>query len=252
MSGVERYGTIKRLQTELPRGAPFDLNALKRIGVTPQLAAHYAEHGWLTRLGQGAYAFPGDSVSRDGCIVLLQRRVEGLHLGGKSALAMQGVRHVVAPRETVTLWGNRRFVPPAWFTERFPARYVSARLLEWPDERLDSSTIWTPPGAMPGLRVSVAERATLELLYDVGTHQGLEEARQLFESLRNFRAEVMGRLLAACTSVKAVRLFLTWCRQTRLLDVDALRASHAIRAGSPARWMTRLKDGTLLTLKQHG
>ena len=52
----------------------------------------------------------------------------------------------------------------------------------------------------------------LELLYDVGTHQGLEEARNLFEGLSNPRKEILGRLLACCTSVKAVRLFLTWAR----------------------------------------
>ena len=46
-----------------------------------------------------------------------------------------------------------------------------------------------------GLRVSVPERAVLELLYDVGTHQGLEEARHLFEGLTNPRKDMLGRLL---------------------------------------------------------
>lgn len=92
----------------------------------------------------------------------------------------------------------------------------------------------------------------LELLYEVGTHQGLEEARQLFESLRNPRKDVLARLLQSCTSVKAVRLCLTWARETNLLDVDALLSQSALPMGSDQRWMTRLKDGTLLSLRTHG
>ena len=53
-------------------------------------------------------------------------------------------------------------------------------------------------------------------------------------------------------SVKAVRLFLTWARETRLLDVDKLLADYTLPVGSDSRWMTRLKDGTLLSLRPHG
>jgi hypothetical protein len=33
------------------------------------------------------------------------------------------------------------------------------------------------------------------------------------------------------------------------VDVDQLLKGHKINAGSKSRWITRLKDGTLLTLK---
>jgi hypothetical protein len=59
-------------------------------------------------------------------------------------------------------------------------------------------------------------------------------------------------LLASCTSVKTVRLFLTWTRESGLLDVDDLRARYPLRTGSDKRWMSRMPDGTLLTLKPHG
>jgi hypothetical protein len=98
----------------------------------------------------------------------------------------------------------------------------------------------------------VPERAVLELLYEVGTHQGLEEARHLFESLRSPRKELLARLLQCCTSVKTVRLCLTWARETNLLDVDILRSQYALPVGSEQRWMTRLKDGTLLSLRPYG
>ena len=56
-------------------------------------------------------------------------------------------------------------------------------------------------------------------------------------------------LLACCTAVKAVRLFLKWSRETGLLDVEKLYAQFDIRVGSNRRWINRLPDGSLLTLK---
>ncbi len=179
--------------------------------------------------------------------------MEGLHVGGKSALALHGVRHNLGVPGTLVLWGDARFVLPDWFVSRFPARYVSAKLFERPERRkLSESTITTPPGAPDGLRVSTPERAALEMLYEVGTNEGLEEARNVFEGLRNPRKDVTGQLLGCCTSVKAVRLFLTWSRETGLLEVDALRKQFHPRVGSDRRWISRLGDGTLLILKPHG
>jgi hypothetical protein len=231
---------------------PFDLAALERIGVSAQLAAHYAESGWLDRLGQGVYAFTGDTLSGPGAIKFLQTRVAGLHVAGKSALALQGVRHNLATREALVLWGDVRFVLPEWFTSRFPSRYVSAQLFNTLDGRLASKSLTTPPGVTDGLRVSAPERAALELLYEVGTHQGLEEARNLFDGLRNLRKEVLGELLQCCTSVKTVRLFLTWARETNVIDVQALQQQYTLPVGGDKRWITRMKDGRLLSLKPHG
>lgn len=238
----------------MPRGEPFDLAQLKALGISAVLAAKYVESGWLVRLGQGVYAFAGDDWTAHGGIKLLQRRVPGLHVAGKSALALQGVRHNLARRETLVLWGDARLGKvPDWFTQRYPARYVGSQLFDWSQKQdLDTRTRHTPPGVTEGLMVSVPERAVLELLHDVGTKQGVEEARSLFESLRSPRMAVMGLLLSCCTSVKTVRLFLTWARETELLDVDSLLSTYSIPVGSSRRWVTRLKDGNLMSLRPHG
>lgn len=153
--------------------------------MSPQLAAHYADGGWLVRLAHGVYAFPNDEFGVYGALKFLQQRVPGLHVGGKSALALQGVRHNLGSRETLVLWGDGRFALPAWFTSRFPARYVHARLFDWPDTALASKTLTTPPGLPEDLRVAASERAVLELLYEAGVKQSLEEARNLFDGLRS-------------------------------------------------------------------
>jgi hypothetical protein len=250
--GNSRHSLIKKLQTTLPRGVPLDLTVLAHMGVSAKLAAYYAKSGWLVRLAQGVYAFPADELSAHGAIQLLQARVAGLHVAGKSALALQGVRHNLASREQLVLWGDSRFVLPQWFQSRFPARYVGAKLFDWADQTFAAKTLTVPPGVMEGLRVSVPERAVLELLYDVGTRQSLEEARNLFDGLRNLRGDILGRLLTCCTSVKTVRLFLTWARESKVVDVQSLQQKYTLPVGSDKRWMTRLKDGTLLTLKAYG
>ncbi len=252
MGTTPRHTLIKNLQTSLPRGMPFDLAALERIGVSAQLAAHYAESSWLDRLGQGIYAFAGDTLTAHGAVKLLQTRVTGLHVGGKSALALQGVRHNLARQETLVLWGDARFTLPEWFTSRFPSRYVAAQLFGTLEAGQLAKSLTTPPGVSDGLRVSVPERAVLELLYDVGTHQGLEEARNLFDGVRNLRKDVLGGLLQSCTSVKTIRLFLTWARETSLVDVEALRRDYVLPVGSEKRWISRMKDGQLLSLQPYG
>lgn len=251
MARTSPHNLIKRVETELPRGAPFDLATLAPLGVSPQLAAHYVDAGWLVRLAHGVYAFPRDEFGVYGALRYLQQRLPGLHLGGRSALALQGVRHNLG-RDILVLWGDTRTVLPGWFTKRFPARYVHAALFDWPDELLPSKTVISPPGLPEGLRVSTAERAVLELLYEVGTKQSVEEARNIFDGLRSPRKDLLGHLLSCCTSVKTVRLFLTWARETGVVDVDELLARYRPRTGSAKRWMSRLADGTMLSLNPHG
>lgn len=252
MERTFRHSLIKRVQTDLPRGRPFDLSALRELGVSPQLAARYASSGWLVRLGHGVYCFAGDNLDKSQTVGFLQTRVAGLHVGGKSALALQSIQHNLGTNGRLVLWGDARFTLPAWFVARFPARYVCARLFDWPADFPAERTLTTPPGAAVGLRVSVPERAILELLHDAGTHEPLEDAHTLFSGIQSMRDQTVGQLLECCKSVKTVRLFLMWARETGVVDVAALLDQHRLPVGSDSRWIARLKDGSLLSLKPHG
>lgn len=61
-----------------------------------------------------------------------------------------GASILLGGREPLVLWGDVRFALPDWFTSRFPARYVHARLFDWPDEMLASKTVVTPAGMPDG------------------------------------------------------------------------------------------------------
>ena len=213
----------------------MDLAMLDAQGVSAFLAAKYARNGWLKRLAQGVYAFAGDTLNREQCLLFLQSQISGLHVAGKTALAWQGVRHNLSPQEHLMLWGDdKRAKLPLWFVDQFPASYRSTTLFS---SKATTSAIGTPPGLLKEVHVSKPERAVLEMLYEVGKSQDLEEARNLFEGLRGLRIEVMGELLSQCTSVKTVRLFLLWAKETEVLNVSALREKYLLPVGSSSRWM---------------
>ena len=251
MKGSLKRSLIKPLYSSLSHGMPFDLATFKQFGVSSKQVAQYAKSGWFTRLGHGYYAFPNDKLDVHACIKVLQNHVEGLHVAGKSALALQGIYHNLNFREQLLLWGDKRFIFPKWFSSLFPVRYVYSRLFEWNDD-LFKKSLTTPPGCSPNLLVSAPERAALEMLSEVGTHQGVEEARNIFDGLRNLRHDMLGRLLSCCTSIKTKRLFLTWAEETNIANSSKLQQEYNIQTGSTKRWMKRLEDGTLLSLRSYG
>jgi hypothetical protein len=247
MALTKRNSVIKRLQTAVPRGAPLDIRTLATLGVSSALAHHYQKSGWLTRLGRGVFMFPNDELSEAACLKFLAARVPGLHVGGKTALAWRGVRHNLPAREPLWLWGHRRANLPGWFTERFQARYtVRSPFSSAMPGKLGLQPL---PEQPEGVLVSVPERAVIELMSEVGIHQGIEEARNILEGVRSLRPDVLAKLLAGCRRVKVARLCVLWAQELGLPWAEAARKGAGSLLGS-SRWTARFKDGTTLVLNR--
>ncbi len=226
-------------------GSPVTSEDLAAMGVSADLAVHYVRAGWLTRLARGVFARPDTPLELHPSLRLLERRVKGLHVGGKSALDWHGVRHNVAQQPDLQLYGWASSPLPAWFAERFPSSYHRLRLFdEKPDAVLRVSRFQRKAD---GPLVSDPERAVLELLSDVGVRQPLQEARDLLEGTPSLRAAVLQELLARCKQVKAVRLCLTLGRELGLPWAAKLDPKR-LPTGSDQRWVGRSKEG-LLVLK---
>src|SRR5271155_5809001 len=176
MATIER-SKLNRLYTGQPSGAPLTSEDLAALGISPDLAVHYVRSGWLYRLARGVYCRPNDPPALPPSLVLLQRRFEGLHVGGKTALDWHGVRHYLAQRPVLHLYGWKAARLPHWFTERFPAEYHRKRLFE---ERPDALLHVRPFEKLKDAPlVSAPERALLEVLSEVGVRQPQQEAREL-------------------------------------------------------------------------
>jgi hypothetical protein len=190
--------------------------------------------------------FPNDTLRREDTLKFLSRRVEGFHVGGKTALAWRGIRHNLPAREPLSLWGEKRAFLPAWFTERFPARFTAPNLFS---KQLPKGFGLHPlPETPNGVLVSEPERALLEMLSEVGVHQGIEEARNIMEGARSLRAGTLASLLKHCQRVKVRLLCVQWAEELNLPWAPAARKAVGNRCGL-SRWTARLKSGTVLNIK---
>ncbi|MEN2470733.1 type IV toxin-antitoxin system AbiEi family antitoxin domain-containing protein [Burkholderia sp. GS2Y] len=236
---------LNALYTRLTPGTPLTSEDLAGLGISADLAVHYVRAGWLTRLARGVYGRPNDTLALHPSLLLMQRRFEGLHVGGKSALDWYGVRQYVAQQPVLQLYGWATGRLPEWFTERFPAEYHRKRLFdESPDALLHVGPFEKRSGAP---QVAAPERALLELLSDVGVRQPLQEARELVEGTYSLRADVLRDLLQRCTSIKTVRLCLQLGREGSLPWMAKLDPA-TLPKGSDRPWVSRSTDG-LLVLK---
>ena len=238
-------GKLNALYAQIAPGTPLTSEELAALGISADLAVHYARSGWLVRLARGVYSRPGEDLRLYPSLRLLERTIEGFHVGGKTALGWYGVRHYLAQQETLHLYGTKTAKLPDWFLKRFPAEYHRKRLFhEQPDSLLYVPAFENRAGDP---RVSAPERAVLELLSEVGIRQPLQEARELMESAYSLRADTLNKLLESCTSVKTVRLCLQLGRELSLPWVQKLNPAK-LPTGSNRPWVSRSKDG-LLVLK---
>ncbi|MDH6147245.1 MULTISPECIES: type IV toxin-antitoxin system AbiEi family antitoxin domain-containing protein [Paraburkholderia] len=242
--------SLQRLMEGVPRGQPLDPQMLRDCGVGPQQTTYLANAGWLQRLSKGAYLLAGDTPTRDGILAYLSRHVSGLHVGGKTALDWQGVRHNLTSRERVVLWTVRPYVMPEWVSEHMPHTLQTTSLFD--DNLPEGFAISSLPNRDPSILVAEPERALLELASDVGKRlskgQTLEEAFNIASSLRNLRPKVLDTLLTNCTRVKVVKLVRDLGESSGYAWGNDLQR-HVDRLGPAKRWSSSRKGAPPLNLK---
>lgn len=214
---------------------------LRAHGYSTSLVARYVRSGWLEAVARGAYRRAGSALSWDGVLRSLQQR-EGLrlHAGGRFALAWQGHDHYLrlGTPEPVTVYGPDRL--PQWATSasehaflacgRGPFDVESVVLAPNMDrDRMFEAGLHIV--ATSGARevvMATPERAMLELCDGKPNAALVYEADAVMQGLAGLRPALMTTLLAACTSVKAKRLFLAlaqrhahaWLARVDLAGVD--------------------------------
>ena len=213
-----------------PKGTVATSYWLSQQGIRFDLAARYKKSGWIESLGHGAFNRAGDTITWHGALYAMQTQL-GLstHPAGKTALTLLGKAHYLPlnDNEKVIFFSARGERLPTWFTTH-----------EWDAEIHRVSSNLFPKELSIGFtkikegnfeyKVSSAERAILEFLYEVPQNESLEESKEIFEGLMTLQPDIVGKLLEQCSSVKAKRLFLVlaemyshpWVTEINMKTID--------------------------------
>jgi hypothetical protein len=197
----------------LTNKAAFDRRAWEKMRRLPGWVSRSFKVGWLESMAGEVTKFRNGRMLQRDSLELLSRQVPDFHVGGKTALAWRGVRREVPAEEPLCLWGDRVALP-GWFGKRTAVRYRKQNLFSAKLPKDFGLQPWSGTG--PGVLVSTPERALLEMLSEVGLHQGIEEARVIMGSTGTLDPEALIGLLNHCCQFKVVLLCALWADELAL------------------------------------
>ena len=199
---------INSLIQSLPRGSVLLPSWLLSQGYSYELQQSYRKSGWIKSIGKGAMIKTGDTLVLAGALSTLQN-VENLniHIGGRSALELQGLAHYLQIHDSeTTLFVTGRAKLPLWFENNdWNTKIKLFRLSLFENETLGMTDFQVGELAM---KISNPARAIIECLALCPDKFPLPESFELMESLGALRPAKVQELLENCKSLKVKRLFL--------------------------------------------
>ncbi|MEO3413727.1 type IV toxin-antitoxin system AbiEi family antitoxin domain-containing protein [Roseovarius sp. CAU 1744] len=217
MSGQE-HEKIKNLLEAVPAGFLIDSPWLERHGIGRRSSYAYVQRGWLERLNRGVFRRPAPNTSATStvdwktCLLSMQRLMHyDVHVGGTTALAQQGYDHYLRLGSNAPVWVYGADVPN-WLSKLpLNARLQTHNTALFSDPSLGlTKDDADAEGALPWdwkLRMSVPERAVMEVMDELPDHESFHNLDMVFESLTTLRPKVLSALLHSCKKIKVKRLF---------------------------------------------
>ena len=231
------------LTNRLPEGLVVNRKWLKTKGFERMAVDYFVRSGKLQRVGHGVYRRPGLPLKWEHLVYSLQEMGSPVHVGGRTALDLQGMAHYLpmAGMQTVELYGVNRL--PDWLSGlQVPVKFV-AQGKGWID-KLPSDALTTRPFGHWDwlLRLATVELALFEVLGKIRDESGFSLADKYFESAATLRPNLLNSLLQACGQVKTRRLFLWFSDRHRHAWRNKLNTSN-VNLGSGKRMI--VKGGAL-------
>jgi len=224
---MDKETKINLLIQSLPRGSVLLPSWLLSQGYSYELQQSYRKSNWLKSIGKGAMIKSGDPFVLTGALLALQN-VENLHIhvGGRSALELQGLAHYLQINNPeTTLFINGRAKLPLWFENNdWNAKIKLFRLSLFNDETLGMTDFQEGELIM---KISNPTRAIMECLALCPLKFSLSEGFELMEGLGSLRPAKVQELLENCKSVKVKRLFLYFAEKAnhswfKYLDINKI------------------------------
>ncbi len=196
---------LKSLLEDAPKNTVILDGWLKQHLISNSLKQKYLQYGWLRSIGRGASYLKDNLPNWQGAISAMQSAGEKLHVGGKTALQLQGAGHFISSElDKLYLYGESGQKLPSWFLQYDWQLQIHYCQIAFLPANLGVQNLSQDNAT---LKVSSPERAILELLHLVPKDQGIEEAYYVIENLGALRVDLLQDLLESCNSIKVKRLF---------------------------------------------
>lgn len=212
---IRKTAKINQVLQQWPKGTVATQAWLSQLGVSSKLANWHVGSGWLARFGARAFTQPGDQVDWQGGLYALQAQLGmTVHIGGRTALELQGRSHFVplGRQKKAILVSDQPEQLPAWFRTHQWEASLEHRCLCLFERVPDKATTKLDCGGFE-VSMSSAERAVMEQMHLAKSNNDIEYTYQLMEGLSTLRPNVAQELLENCRSAKVKRLFL-WSAET--------------------------------------
>lgn len=196
---------LKTLLNLWPMHTALPVSYLKEKGYSKSLIQRYKASGWLHYLGRGVVGRPNDTIEWSGLLWGLQQ-LYSFHVGGKTALELQGKSHFVKFKENkVYVFSQNDFTFPKWLKEiNTQVNLINIQTNLFPD----ATGLKSHDFGEYQLNISNAARAFCEYMYLTEKYHGFDEAYYLMENLQFLSGDIMQEALEKCKSVKVKRLVL--------------------------------------------
>lgn len=224
---VQNSKKLNQIEQILPQGLLVDAAWLEDKGYSRSLRSQYVSAGWLKQPTRGVFCRPHGEIGWEQVVISLQALLGyQTHIGGRTALELQGYAHYVS-RSPKTIHLYHEINLPSWLyklpiKQQFVLHNQQRLFIKtgFANLKLSLESAKTQELILEGgfrmaqwgqwnwpLIMSTPERAFLELLDELPKNETFHMADTFMEGLTNLSPRRMQSLLEQIKSIKVKRLF---------------------------------------------
>ena len=225
---------MKSTKRYLDKLLPYGSIATKKWLLSQGMGRHSIDNALkskkLKSLATGVYARVGAPISWWDVVSSLQKISEqSIHVGGLTAIELQGFAHYLTNSTTKTIHLYSEIKPPAWLWKvdcGVSFKWHGTKLL-WDSESFNNIKSFTLGVDVP-VTIANPESAILELLMSVPKAVSFDHANEIMQGMTSLSPKKLNDLLAQCKSIKVKRLFLwlaknqnyAWFKKLEIKNLD--------------------------------
>jgi hypothetical protein len=225
---MSAFRKLKFILSRVPPGFMVDSRWLAENGAVRSSAHDYHQASWLERVAHGVYrrpypnAAPDDTRGRKSPVLSAQWIMGyDFHVGAMSALTLEDHNHYLQLGRSAQIsvfggvpsWPSRLTLDAPFSIRRrqlFGSNPVGIANTDFDPQAANAPGPWNWP-----LKTASPERAILEALDLLPTHESLHKIDLVFQGLTALRPTRATQLLEFCKSVKVKRLFFLFADRHR-------------------------------------